>query len=301
MRIASLFPTATEIAFAIGAGDDVVGVSHACDYPPPVSELKRVTRARFDLSDMSSREIYRQKVDTNRKFGSLYRLDETALWGLRADVVITQGPGDFSPVSLQNVRAIAEGLNPRPTVLVLYPRHLDDVFDDHARVGFDVGRLPEAREFVLKMHERIDAVQSEVGAKRRTVAFVQWLDPPFSGGYWIPQLIGIAGGTDVHNTPGLSPSRLHWQEVKKKNPEVIIVACEDMDADRIRFEMKLLTDRPGWFGLRAVRKGDVYLGDGAYFTRGGPRLMQGLTALAWAIHPDRFAQPPPEVLTRFRS
>ena len=113
MRITSLYPTATEIAFAIEAGDDVVGVSHECDFPPEAKERKVVTKARFDPSEMTSAEIYQEKVETIRKFGSLYRLDETAMWGCQADVVITQGPGDFSLVSLHGVRAIAEGLNPK--------------------------------------------------------------------------------------------------------------------------------------------------------------------------------------------
>jgi iron complex transport system substrate-binding protein len=107
MRITSLFPTGTEIAFAIGAGDEVVGVSHACDFPPEVSERKAVTKARFDPGELSCAAIYRQKVETARKFGSLFRLDETAMWGCRANVVITQGPSDFSLVSLHGVRAIA--------------------------------------------------------------------------------------------------------------------------------------------------------------------------------------------------
>ena len=300
MRIASLYPTATEIAFAIGAGEDVVGVSHACDHPKTASERKAVTHARFDPSELSSREIYRQKVDISQKFGSLYRLDESALWAARVNVLITQGPGDLPLVSLQNVRAVAEGLNPRPSLLILYPRHLDDVFDDHARVGFEVGRLPEARELVLGMHGHIETVtRAAKEAKKRTVAFLQWLDPPFAGGYWIPQLIEIAGGTDVLNTAGLSPTRVHWPDVRKRNPEIIVVACEDMGIERIRWEMRLLSDRPGWDSLKAVKNGDVYIANGSYFTRAGPRLTEGLDALAWVLNPDLFARPGPQILQRY--
>jgi len=301
MRITSLYPTATEIAFAIEAGDDVVGVSHECDFPPEAKERKVVTKARFDPSEMTSAEIYQEKVETIRKFGSLYRLDETAMWGCQADVVITQGPGDFSLVSLHGVRAIAEGLNPRPELMILYPRHLDDVLDDHTRVGFAIRRMGEARELAEGLRERVDAVESAArGATRRLVAFVQWLDPSFSGGYWVPQLIEIAGGVDALNTSGLSPSRFHWPDLRQLNPEVLIFACEDMSIERVRSEMRLFTERPGWWELGAQRSDRVFIGDGTRFTRAGPRLIDGLEALAWAIHPDRFPEPPEDVLQKFR-
>ena len=300
MRITSLFPTATEIAFALGAGDDVVGVSHECDYPPEATERKVVTKSRFDPSEMTSAEIYHEKVETNRKFGSLYRLDETAMWGCQAEVVITQGPGDFSLVSLHGVRAIAEGLNPRPELMILYPRHLDDVLDDHSRVGFAIRRMGEARELVEEMRERVAAVEAAAkGARRRLVAFVQWLDPSFSGGYWIPQLIETAGGVDALNTSGLSPTRFHWAELRHHNPEVLIIACEDMNIERLRSEMHVLSERPGWWELNAKRADRVFIGDGACFTRAGPRLIEGLEAVAWAINPDRFPEPRPDVLQRF--
>jgi len=301
LRITSLYPTATEIAFAVGAGDQVVGVSHTCDYPPEAAKLTAVTKARFDVSELSSREIYSQKVEATESFGSIYRLDETALWGLRSDVMITQGPGDFSLVSLQGVRAVAEGLNPRPNLLILYPRHLDDVFDDHSRVGFSVGRMQEARTLVDNMYARIEAVERRLaGARRQKVALIQWLDPAFSGGYWIPQLIEIAGGRDVLNTPGLAPVPVDWSALRKKNPDVLVIACEDMSIERVRQEIRLLTDRPGWKALRAVRRGLVFVGNGSCFTRAGPRLMDGLEAMAWALNPNRFPRPPEDILQLFR-
>lgn len=300
MRITSLFPAATEIAFAIGAGDEVVGVSHACDYPPEAAERKKVTRARFDTSQMSSAEIYHEKVETNRKFGSVFRLDETAMWGMRADVVITQGPGDFSLVSLPGVRAIAEGLNPRPELLILYPRHIDDVLDDHVRVGFATRHMPEARELVTRMREQIAAVeQKSRGASRRLVAFIQWIDPWFAGGYWIPQLIEICGGVDALNKGGLSPNGFRWAELRRLNPDVVIVACEDMSVERVRSEMHLVSERPGWWEISAKRYNRVYIGDGSCFTRPGPRLIDALNALAWAIHPERFPESPPQILQRY--
>jgi iron complex transport system substrate-binding protein len=289
------------MVFAVGAGDELVGISHACDYPPELEGRKVVTRARFDPAEMSSAEIYNEKVEASRKFGGLYRLDETAMWGCSANVVLTQGPGDFTTVSLHGVRAIAEGLNPRPELLVLYPRHVDDVLDDHIRVGFSVGHMGEARALVDHMQIRIGTVEDRVrDVGRRLVGFLQWIDPGFSGGYWIPQLIEIAGGVDALNTAGLSPTRVHWQELRQRNPDILIVACEDMSIERIRSEMPLLTDRPGWSALSARRLDRVFLGDGACFTRPGPRLLDGLEALAWAIHPDCCPEPPPHVLQKFR-
>jgi iron complex transport system substrate-binding protein len=302
MRIASLFPAATEIAFAIGAGEEVVGVSHACNYPPEVGDLKAVTKGRFDVGELSSGEIHRQKVETNASFGSIYRLDETAMWGLRADVVITQGPAEFSLVSLQGVRAIAEGLNPRPNLMILYPKHLDDVLDDHGRVGFETGHMQESMELVHHMRHRIDAVEAALeGGRRYRAAVIQWMEPFLSGGYWIPQLVEIAGGRDVLNSAGMPPTPVPWQLIKRKSPEILIIAPEDMPVERTVAEMPLLTERPGWWEIEAVRRRRVYIGDGAVFCRGGPRLIDGLEAMAWAIHPGRFAKPSPDVLIPFGS
>lgn len=300
-RIVSLFPTATEIAFAIGAGDDVVGVSHACDYPAEARERTAVTRLRFDPSEMSSREIHYQKTEANRKYGSVFRLDETALWGMKAKVMITQGPADISLVSLPGVRAVAEGLNPRPILLILNPRHLDDVFDDHSRLGFALRHLEEARELVFAMERRIETVESNLrGARRQTVAFLQWMDPPIAGGHWVPQLIESAGGRDVLNTAGLAPIAIDWQSLRKKNPDVIVLACEDMGIERAREELRLITDRPGWRDLKAARRGLVFIGDGRCFTRAGPRLVDGLEGLAWALNPNLFPRPPAHVLQLLR-
>jgi iron complex transport system substrate-binding protein len=300
MRVTSLFPSGTEIAFAIGAGDDVVGVSHACDYPPEVRERSAVTKARFDPSEMSSAEIYRYKVETTRQFGSLFRLDETAMWKCQANVVLTQGPAEFSLVSLHAVRAIAEGLNPRPELMVLYPRHIDDVLDDHVRAGFATGRLGEARARVDEMRERIAAVEAKAsGQRRRQVAFMEWIDPPICGGFWIPQLIEIARGVDALNTPGLSPGRFHWPELRKQDPDTLTIACDGLSIERVRSEMGLLTERPGWWELTARRLNRVFIGDAACFTRAGPRLVDGLEAIAWALNPELFPEPAPGVLQRF--
>jgi iron complex transport system substrate-binding protein len=300
MRVTTLFPSATEITFAIGAGDEVVGVSHACDYPPAAKERKAVTKERFDPGELSSAEIYRRKVETTRQFGSLYRLDETAMWGCQADVVFTQGPAEYQLVSIHAVRAIAEGLNPRPEVVTLYPRHLDDVIDDHVRAGFAVRHMGEARQLADRMRERIAAVETALsGMKRRRVAFIQWLDPIVCGGFWIPQLIEIARGVDTLNTAGLTPTSFNWPDLRKQDPDTLIIACDGLSIERVHSEMQLLTDRPGWWELPARRLGRVFIGDGGCFTRAGPRLIDGLEAIAWALHPDLMPPPPSHVLQKY--
>ncbi len=300
MRIASLHPAATEIAFALGAGEEITGVSHACDYPPKVEHINKVTSGRFDPAGLSSREIYDHKVEINRRYGSLYKLDETALWGTKADVLLTQGPGDFSLVSLQGVRAIAEGLNPRPELVMLYPRHLDDVIEDHTRIGFALGRMQRGRELAEIISRKIAKLQKEAlpATRRRRVAFIQWVDPSFSGGYWVSQLIEMAGGRDCLNTAGLAPGRVRWNELLEKDPEVLVIACEDMDVERVHQEALPLMDRPGWWEMLAVRRRRVYVGSGVYFTRSSPRLLYGMEALAWAIQPELFPEPELHVLQR---
>ncbi len=183
--------------------------------------------------------------------------------------------------------------------MILFPKHIDDVLDDHRRVAFAVQRMPEARELVGRLRERIATVEQVAsGGKPRRVAFLQWLDPSFAGGYWIPQLIEMAGGVDVLNIAGVSASRVHWPDLRRANPDVLVVACEDMSVERAASELQLLADRPGWWELAARRAGRVFVGDGPVFTRGGPRLVDALEALAWALNPDRFPEPPPEVLQR---
>jgi iron complex transport system substrate-binding protein len=300
MRVTTLFPSATEIVFAVGAGDEVVGVSHACDYPLAAKERKAVTKERFDPAELSSAEIFRRKVETTRQFGSLYRLDETAMWGCQADVVVTQGPAEYQLVSIHAVRAIAEGLNPRPEVVTLYPRHLDDVIDDHVRAGFAVRHMGEARQLADSMRERIAAVETALhGMKRRRVAFIQWLDPIICGGFWVPQLIEIARGIDTLNTAGLTPASFNWPELRKQDPDTLIIACDGLSIERVRSEIQLLTDRPGWWELPARRLGRVFIGDGGCFTRAGPRLIDGLEAIAWALHPDLMPAPPSHVLQKY--
>lgn len=300
MRISSLCPAGTEIVFAVGAGDDVVGVSHACDFPPEAGDREVVTKPRFDPSELSSHQIYNEKLDAVRAFGSVFQLHEPTLCGLGSDVLITPGPGELPLVALDDVRAVTDGLDPRPELLMLYPHHLDDVLDAYARVGFEVGRFQEASALVDGLRERKQAVEdATLGVARPRVAFIQWLDPAISGGFWIPQMIEFAGGSDALNTPGVPGSLFDWQGLAERDPDIVVVACEDMDIERARLEKELFTDRPNWRKINAVRSDRVFIGHGSYFTRYGPRLFDGLEALAWAIHPDLFQPPAPEVLQKF--
>lgn len=299
MRIASLFPAGTEIVYAIGAGEELVGVSHACDQPPEALERPKATAPRFDASGLSSREIRERQRELIRSFGSLYRLSESGLWGMRPELLVAPGPGELPAVSLENVRAIAQGLNPRPKLVLLFPRHLDDVLDDHVRVGFETGRIEAGRELRERMWDRIEAVEDRAGTGvARKVAFVSWPDPPFAGGYWIPQLVELAGGVDVLANPGFAPSEFQVDELMSRDPDVIVFACEGLSIERTLQALGSFTGREGWGRLRAVRRNRVYVGDGACFGRAGPRLLDGLEALAWAIHPERFPEPSPEVLRR---
>lgn len=298
-RVVSLFPGGTEIAFALGAGEDVVGVSHACDHPPEVAERPKATQPRFDPSELPSGEIYRQKVELARRFGSLGRLSETRLWEMRPDVIVIPGPGELPAVSLEGVRAIAEGLNPRPSLVILYPRHLDDVVDDVLRVGFEVGRMAEARELAGSLRRRIDAVEQRAAlGVPHSIGFIQWIDPAISGGHWIPQMIETAGGVDVLNTAGFTPSRFDWHTLKRRHPDFLVFACEDVAPAQLEAEIGWLLDDRFWEGVRAVERGRVYVGDPTCFVRPGPRVVDGLEALAGMLHPDLFPRRP-DILRRF--
>jgi len=302
LRVASLLPSATEMVHFAGAGDALVGVTHECDYPEGVEKLPRLTSSKID-QDMTSAEIDAAVDKHMTDTGSLYALDAALLEELAPDLVITQGLCDVCAVSTGLVERAVAGLKSEPEVLTLNPTSLRDVFEDSIRIGEALGRGSETREKVSAVEARLARVRDAVaGLPRPRVGCIEWLDPPFSAGHWVPEMVGIAGGEEVFAWPGEVSGRLTWDAVFDVAPEVLVLMPCGFDASRAAGEAgRVLPSLPGWDELPAVRNGRVWVVDAnSYFSRPAPRLVEGVEILGRVLHPDAFADAPaPVAATRF--
>ena len=295
MRVASLLPSATEMVHFAGAGDALVGVTHECDYPPGAERLPRLTSSEIESHNMTSAEIDAAVKGRMTDAGSIYALDARLLEELAPDLILTQGLCDVCAVSTNLVEKAAAGLKKAPEILSLNPASLRDVLDDVVRVGEALGRGQETRDKVAALEERLTDVRETVaGLPRPRVGCIEWLDPPFSAGHWVPEMVGIAGGEELLARPGEPSARLTWDEVFEAAPEVLVLMPCGFDARRAAEEARrVLPGLPGWDELPAVRQGRVWAVDAnSYFSRPAPRLVEGVEILAHLLHPQAFPGAP---------
>ncbi len=299
-RVVSLLPSATEMVHFAGARDSVVGVTHECDYPPGVEELPKLTRSKIEGKNVSrmapsltSAEID-AAVSALSDEGSIYALDASLLQRLAPDLVITQGLCEVCAVSIDVVEVAVSGMDGAPEVLSLNPTSLRDVLDDAVRIGEAVGYSEQARTKVAAIEERLTRVEDTVaGLPHPRVGCIEWIDPPFSAGHWVPEMVGLAGGEDVLADPGEPSVRLKWDAVFEAAPEVLILMPCGFDVVRTAREARALYEIPGWKDLPAVREGRVWAVDAnSYFSRPAPRLVDGVEILAHILHPEAFPDPP---------
>jgi iron complex transport system substrate-binding protein len=287
--VVSLIASATEIVCALGCEDQLVGRSHECDYPASVLRLPVCTAPRFDVHGTSA-DIDRRVRDTLRESLSVYRVDVEALKRLRPDVIVTQSQCEVCAVSLRDVeQAVGDWLDSRPRVVSLRPDALADVWHDVRLVADALRVAQRGAELVERLRERMSdiAERARTLAARPTVACVEWIDPLMASGNWMPELVEMAGGVNLLGEAGQHAPRLTWDQLAAADPDVILVLPCGFDIARTRQDMPILTDKPGWSGLRAVRQGRVFLLDGnQYFNRPGPRLAESLEILAELLHPD---------------
>jgi iron complex transport system substrate-binding protein len=288
MRIVSLLPSATEIICELGLGTHLVGVTHECDYPAFVRKLPKVTRTLVP-NGASSRiidELVRERLKNQR---ALYTLDFPTLEKLRPQLIVTQALCDVCAVSESEVAAAACGLPDHPRVVNLEPTRLSDVFACLQLVGDAAGVPSRADEVIAGLQSRVNAVESRSRgiADRPRVILLEWIDPPFSSGHWSPELVRLAGGTEVLGYEGKPSRTLAWDEIVRADPQILFIACCGFDAERARQDLPILTVYTGFDELSCVRSGRVYLVDGsAYFSRPGPRLVDSLEILAHVFRPD---------------
>jgi iron complex transport system substrate-binding protein len=292
VRIVSLVPSATEILFALGAGDQVVAVTHECDFPPEAEERQKVTLDMIGREGMAADEIDAAVRELTEAGQSIYALDEEALHDLRPDLIVTQALCTVCAVSEDDVRAIAERLDTPPEVISLDPRTVGEVLGDVRTLAQALDAEDAAAELVADLADRIDRVKAAVGdAERPRVAAIEWLDPVFVAGHWTPQLIDYAGGEDVLGLAGEPSERRSWEEVAAAAPDVVVIMPCGYDAERALVEADDHAEE-----LAALGAGRIVAVDAtAWFSRPGPRLVDGLEALAHVLHPDRVPEPPRNV------
>lgn len=285
MRIVSLVPNGTEILFALGAGDLVVGVSHECDYPAAARTRPALTGSAL-VPGMSAAEVDAAVSAQVGGGASLYTLDEARLAALAPDLIVTQRVCPVCAVSTEQVEGAVQPLPRCPEVLSLDPESLADVWADVRRVGEATGRLAKAEALLAGLDRRLAAVEEAVaGRPRPRVAALEWLDPPFAGGHWVPEMIERAGGLDVLARPGAHSRRLPWETVAATDPDVIVAMPCGFDEAGARAQIDLIAGRPEWQSLRAVREGRVHPVDAnGCFSRPGPRLVDGIERLAEVLH-----------------
>jgi iron complex transport system substrate-binding protein len=303
-RVVSLLPSATEIMHFVGAEDNLVGVTHECDYPPGVEKLPKLTSTSIDHHVMTSAEIDAAIGERLSDAGSIYSLDANLLEELNPDLILTQGLCDVCAVSLNVVEQAAARLVEAPRVLSMNPTSLSEVLDTTIEVGKTVGRGKEARQKVAAIHERLTRVERTVeGLPRPRVGCIEWLDPPFSAGHWVPEMVRLAGGEELFAEAGEPSVRLSWDEVFEAAPEVLVLMTCGFDTAHALREARVLPELPGWGELPAVKTGRVWVVDAnSYFSRPAPRLVEGVEILARILHPETFpGVPEPGDALRFCS
>lgn len=288
MRIASLLPSATEIVCALGLADALVGVSHECDYPVQVvMDLPRLTRSAIPR-DLSSAEIDSATSELLRRGESLYTVDEPQLAALAPDVIITQELCDVCAVNFSQVQALVARLPGHPKVISLTPPNLEGIFEDVRTVADAVGAPERGKRLLANLRTRLNAlIQSLHGLPRPRVFALEWLDPPFAAGHWVPEMIALAGGEEVLGRAGEKSFRVTWEQVAAAQPEVIVLIPCGYSREQTQAEWETLPKPALWNQLPAARSGRVFALDAnSYCSRPAPRVVAGIEALARVFHPQ---------------
>ena len=283
VRIVSLVPHATELLFALGLEGEVIAVTHECDHPPAARELPRITRDALPSGTLTAGEIdaaVRERVQAGQ---TIYELDAGLLTRLNPDLIVAQALCPVCAVSYEDVAAIAAHIPSQPRVVSLDPQTFGEVLGDIARLGQLTGRQDEAARLLADAAARIDAVEEAVrDAPLTPVAALEWFDPVYVAGHWTPQLIELAGGEDVLGLPGESSEQRTWEQVRAAEPDVVIVMPCGYDAEIAHREAEMHRDE-----LASLGAGEVVAVDAAaYFSRPGPRIVDGLELLAQILHPE---------------
>ncbi len=289
-RIVSFLPSATEILYELGVGDQIVGVTHECNYPEQAKNKPRVIHSSFDPDTMTSQEIDNKVVDLMHSGKDIYILDDDALKKARPDLIVAQGLCEVcSPYTKEISRAV-KILENKPEVLILEPHNLENILDNIITIGNKVGRKNEAKKLVLELEKRMQSVNRRSIEPPKRVLCLEWLDPFFTAGHWVPQMVEMAVGIPP-NCSGAPSQRMKIEEAIEFEPDIIILMPCGFNVKRTILEYQKLANNPQWKSLRAVQNNEVYaVNANEYFSKPGPRTITGLEILAKIIQPDTYAE-----------
>jgi iron complex transport system substrate-binding protein len=290
LKIYSFLPSATEIVYSLGLGDQLCGVTNECDYPPEARTKPVVVQSLLEPAAMEQSEIDWRVVNDLSHGHGIYRINRDLLLREKPDLVITQELCDVCSVSLRDVLKTVSELADQCAVISLEPHGLDAVLDDILTVGRACSVEDRASALVARLRKRVESVRDAArGLPRKRVFCAEWYDPLFAAGHWVPEMVEIAGGVEVAGIAGEKSRRASWDDVVAGDPEVLVLIPCGFGVERAVRDAHLLTRLPGWGGLTAVKTGQVYAADGSsYYSRPGPRLVDGLELLSKMIHPEAF-------------
>jgi iron complex transport system substrate-binding protein len=294
MRICSLVPAATEVLFALGLGDQVVGVTHECDWPPEAAQRPAVTASLVETGELTSAEIDAAVAASAGSGKALYAVDEETWAQIDADVVIAQELCDVCAVSTDSLDEIVRARSVDVEVIDYSPSTLEHVLSCIVGLGIRLEAEGAADEITGGMRRRLDRVRAALAeADDHPRVFVsEWLDPPFAAGHWVPDMVELAGGTEVAGMSGEPSYRMRWTDVVALEPDVVVLAPCGFDLDRTLSEVVTLDLSASLLGTPARQESRVFAVDAnANFSRPGPRVVDGVELLAYLLHPDAYSDP----------
>jgi len=294
VRIVSFLPSATELIFELGAGDDLVGVTHECVYPEQAKSKPRVISSVFDPNTMTSRQIDEKITELARTGQPIFLVHEDNIKNAKPDLIIGQGTCAVCSAYTNEVNRALEILEKRPQVEVIDPHNIDDILSSIITIAKKIGREEQGRLLVESLQKRIDFVKNQTYSTKPKVLCIEWVEPFFTSGHWVPQMVQIAGGTNLISTAGEHSRKMTLDEVIWADPDIIILMPCGFDTARTISECtRSLQDNPNWKNLRAVKSGNLYAVDAnSYFSKPSIRTITGIEILAKIIHPERFASLP---------
>jgi iron complex transport system substrate-binding protein len=294
MRICSLVPAATEVLFALGLGDQVVGVTHECDWPPEARDRPRVTASLVETGELTSAEVDRAVAGAAAEGKPLYAVDAEVWSEIEADVVVAQDLCEVCAVSTDQLDEITSARSLEVEVVDFSPSTLDHVLACIVGLGMRLGAEAAADDVTGGMRSRFDRVRAALAETESSprVFVSEWLDPPFAAGHWVPDMVSLAGGTEVAGIAGEPSHRMRWNDVALLEPDVVVLAPCGFDLDRTLSELVTLDLSAGLLGTPARQESRVFVVDAnAHFSRPGPRLADGVELLAYLLHPDAYSDP----------
>jgi len=289
LKIVSFLPSATEILYELGVGDQVLAVTHECNYPAEARSKPKVIHSSFDPQKMTSQEIDKKVSELVQAKKDIYVLDEQVLKLADPDLIVAQGICEVCSPYTREINRAVEVLENKPEVLILDPRNLDDILDNIIQIGDKVGKQKEAQDLVAKLQSRINKVKNTKKGALPKVLCLEWLDPLFTAGHWVPQMVELAGGINGISSTGEQSRRMVLGEAVKFDPDIVILMPCGFDVERTILEYEKLLENKIWRQMKSVKEGEVYaVNANEYFSKPGPRTVTGLEILAKIINPDTF-------------